>query len=185
MRATPPSSGSPSPMSLSARCTVDEVLARSGVPAEISGRQRRHGRNPSAPAAAADGVSISSQFVDDDVVRAVDSTVRKRGLQRDRQVAEITQLREVEHLHAVLVGRIGHNVDVIAVHLHVARIVQRRLHPQHAALLVVHLDRVAIQPVLDPHPFRTPLQIADHFAFEAGRNPVGVDHRRGPATQET
>ena len=35
----------------------------------------------------------------------------------------------------------------------VARMEDRRLHPQHRTLLVVHLHRVFIQPMLDPHAF--------------------------------
>jgi hypothetical protein len=42
-------------------------------------------------------------------------------------------------------------------------------HPQHAGLLVVHLDCVLSQPVLDPHPLVPPLHVANHFGVQVRR----------------
>src|SRR6267142_2356691 len=50
--------------------------------------------------------------------------------------------------------------------LETPRVVDRRLDPQHTALLVVHLDGVLLHPVLDPHPFRTHLNVTARLAAE-------------------
>ena len=49
----PPRSSAPSAISRRARDTVAEVPSQAGVPGEVSGRQRRHGRKPASAAAAA------------------------------------------------------------------------------------------------------------------------------------
>ena len=53
--STEPSSSAPSWTSASARLTTAEVPSQAGVPGAASGRQRRHGRKPASPAAAAVG----------------------------------------------------------------------------------------------------------------------------------
>jgi len=53
--STPPRSSAPSEMSRSARATVPDVPLQAGVPGAVSGRHRRHGRNPASSAAAAHG----------------------------------------------------------------------------------------------------------------------------------
>jgi hypothetical protein len=49
----PPSSKPLSPISFNARDTVFEVPCHAGVPGELSGLHRKHGRNPASAAAAA------------------------------------------------------------------------------------------------------------------------------------
>ena len=57
--------------------------------------------------------------------------------------------------------------------LEVRRVIDRGLNPQHAALLVVHLDRVLPQPVLDPHALGAGLHVADHFGLQPCRDIAG------------
>ena len=45
-------------------------------------------------------------------------------------------------------------------------VVDGRFDPQNQALLVVHLERVVIEPMLDPRPLGPRLHIAGHFSLE-------------------
>ena len=52
-------------------------------------------------------------------------------------------------------------------HLQAARVVDRRLHPQHLPLLIVKLHAVKSVSMFDPHSLRAMLQVADYFPGEA------------------
>ena len=69
--------------------------------------------------AAPDRVRKSGGLVDDDVVGTVDLAVMRRFLEGHGRIADVTQLSEIEDLHAVLSGAVGDDEHVIAIHLHV------------------------------------------------------------------
>ena len=73
-----------------------------------------------AAAIGADRVGEARLLVDRDVVRARDPVVVRRLGEHDRIALHVAQLREVEHLHAVRTGAVGHDVGVVPVDLDVA-----------------------------------------------------------------
>ncbi len=92
-----------------------------------------------ATGAVPDRIGEPGLLVDHDVVGAVDAVVVEGLLERDRLAPEAAQLAQVENLDAVGSGPVGHDVDVIAVDLHVP--------PDRAARArrlreVAHVDRV-------------------------------------------
>ena len=81
-----------------------------------------HVKSAAAGLSAAAGshhVRESLVFVDDDVVRACDALIEEVGLEGDGLGARFPEPPEVEHLDPVLLGPVGHDVDVVAVDLHV------------------------------------------------------------------
>src|SRR5207253_10660527 len=97
-------------------------------------------------------------------------------------------------LQVALVGRLadhraaGHIADRLAQHApllgaarlalpraedtHVRRVVNRGLHAQDRALLVIHLDGIAIEPMLDADAFRPLSQVRGDLALKATVNPA-------------
>src|SRR5205823_7954951 len=65
---------------------------------------------------------------------------------------------------------------------HVRRVVNRGLHAQDRALLVIHLDGIAIEPMLDADAFRPLSQVRGDLALKATVNPALSRH---PAAQKT
>ena len=55
-----------------------------------------------------------------------------------------------------------------AAHLELAGLIDGRFDPENAAVAVVHFDPVALDPMLDAHPLRTTLDVADDLALEIG-----------------
>ncbi len=79
-----------------------------------------------AAAARRHDVGEAGVLVDDDVVGAVDRFVERRFFEGLRRVGDGAQLRQIEHLHAVLTDVIRHHEGVVSVDFHVAPGVGRR-----------------------------------------------------------
>jgi hypothetical protein len=104
-------------------------------------------------------------------------------------IAQFTPAVQVADAFAHSLPR-GRTIGVIrrrAKHLEVPRVVDRRFDPQDAAAFVVHLDRVAIHPVLDPKAFMELAAVGHHLSRNSALDPAGgtdvfsteVPHHRG------